>query len=49
MAAYIVKYKAFEEKNFLWQLDEESYPKNLATYIKATGKRRNEDNIMLWQ
>lgn len=22
MAAYIVKYKAFEEKNFLWQLDE---------------------------
>jgi len=22
MAAYITKYKAFEEKNFLWQLDE---------------------------
>lgn len=37
MAAYIAKYKAFEEKNFLWQLDEESYTEDLETYIKATG------------
>jgi len=36
MTAYLVKYAAFEEANFKWQLDQESYSEDLATYIKST-------------
>lgn len=37
MGAYLLKYKAFEDSNFLWQLDQESYSEDLATYIKTVG------------